>query len=442
MPLTPRTLSEWLERQETVHARSIDLGLERVAEVGRALGLTKPPYRVITVAGTNGKGSTVAYLEALLLAHGCRAGSLTSPHLLRYNERVRVRGAEVSDVELVRAFDQIEAARGDITLTFFEYNALAALWVFAERAVEVAVLEVGLGGRLDATNIVDPDVAVLCSVGFDHRDWLGDTLDAIGAEKAGIFRAGRPAVLGSPQMPRSVYAAAERLPAHLIVAERDFSWLTESGHWTYRGLATKLEGLPPPALAGATQLRNAATALAAFESLGGSRPLEARRVADALRSVRLPGRFQTVWLSARNGPERGAVEWILDVAHNEPAAQVLTDNLLVQRPQGRTFAVCSILRDKDVEAIGRSVAPVIDEWILCGMSGPRGSTAGELAARLTAVARSPRLAASVQEGCALARSAARSGDRVVVFGSFTTVAAGLEWLESLEETPRRVREHA
>ncbi len=424
-----RTLSEWLERQETVHVRSIDLGLERVATVARALDLTKPPYRVITVAGTNGKGSTVAHLEAVLLAQGHRVGSLTSPHLLRYNERVRVQGEEAGDDELVRAFDRIEAARGATTLTFFEYNTLAALVIFAERQVEVAVLEVGLGGRLDATNIVDADVAVLCSVGFDHRDWLGDTLDAIGAEKAGIFRPGRPAVLGTPQMPASVYAAAERLPARLVLAERDFSW-SLGEPWTYRGFRTPLEGLPPPALAGDIQYRNAATALAAYESLPGSRPLEAARVGAALRAVRLPGRFQTVRLPAL-GREGAAVEWILDVSHNEPAAQVLEQNLRSRPAAGKTCAVCSILRDKDVEAVGRAVAPAIDEWILCAGEGPRSSTARELAERLKETVSAPRLAGSVGEGCALARSLARPGDRVVVFGSFVTITAALEWLGAL-----------
>jgi len=447
MRALPRTLAEWLERQETVHVRSIDLGLERVAAVARTLGLTSPRYRVITVAGTNGKGSTVALLEAILLAQGYRAGSLTSPHLLRYNERVRIDGREASDDELVGAFDRIEAARGATTLTFFEYNTLAALAVFADREVDVAVLEVGLGGRLDAVNIVDADVAVLCSIGFDHRDWLGDTLDAIGAEKAGIFRPGRPAVLGTPQMPASVFASAERLGTRLTIAERDFAWsVAEDDRWSYRGLASSLDGLPRPALAGRIQYRNAATALAAYESLAASgspaargsgaahgppaglRPLDGRRVAEALRAVRLQGRFQTVRLPVPGSTAPDTVEWILDVSHNEPAAQVLEENLRMKRVEGRTYAVCSILSDKDVEAIGRAIAPAIDAWILCGFSGPRGSTASELAARLAGSVSRPRLAASVGEGLSLARSLARAGDRVVVFGSFTTVTAALEWL--------------
>ena len=208
-----RTLAEWLTLQESVHPQSIDMGLERVGRVAQALGVAAPAFPVLTVAGTNGKGSVVAHLEALLEALGVHTGIFTSPHLVRYNERIRVRGSEVSDAQLIAAFERIEAARGATTLTFFEYNTLAALLIFARARIEAAVLEVGLGGRLDATNLLDADVAVLASVGFDHREWLGDTLELIGAEKAGIFRAGRPAVLGTPQMPASVYEAISRVAA-------------------------------------------------------------------------------------------------------------------------------------------------------------------------------------------------------------------------------------
>lgn len=418
-------LAEWLELQESVHARSIDLGLERVAAVARALGLASPSHRTVTVAGTNGKGSTVTYLESLFGAAGYRTGSFTSPHLLHYNERVRVAGAQASDDELIGAFERIERSRGATTLTFFEYNTLAALLLFADARVEVAVLEVGLGGRLDATNVIDADVGVLCSIGFDHRDWLGDTLEAIGAEKAGIFRTDRPAVLGTTQMPDSVFAAIERLRARPVVAARDFNWSVEADRWTYRGLRATFEDLPPPALAGAIQFRNAATALAAYEALPGSRPLDRAWIVEALRSAQLPGRFQIV---RRPGERGGEVEWILDVAHNEPAAQVLRENLRARPVVGKTLAVCSILRDKDVGAVGRAVEGVIDEWIVCGVPGPRGSTAAELAGRLAATVPAPRLASSVTEGCELARDRAQPGDRVVVFGSFAAVGSALKWL--------------
>jgi dihydrofolate synthase / folylpolyglutamate synthase len=429
MKSVARTLAEWLALQERAHVRAIDLGLDRVGTVARTLGVDRPGYRVITVGGTNGKGSTVATLEALLLALGLRVGALTSPHLLRYNERVHVAGREVSDAQLVDAFARIEAARGATTLTFFEYGTLAALLLFADAKVDAAVLEVGLGGRLDAVNLVAADVAVLCSVGFDHRDWLGDTLEAIGAEKAGIFRAGRPAVLGTPQMPASVYAAIEHLGARAVVAERQFSWeVGQDQHsWVYRGLRAEIPNLPAPRLAGLIQYRNTATALAAVESLlnaagPGLRcpPLSREVIAAALAQVQLAGRFQIV---------PGPVEWILDVAHNEPAAQILQANLAARPVTGRTLAVCGILQDKDATQIARVLADAADVWIACALPGPRGGTASELAARLAPSVRVAQQADSVAAGCELARRLARPGDRVLVFGSFSTVTAALEWLQ-------------
>jgi dihydrofolate synthase/folylpolyglutamate synthase len=432
---TQRTLAAWLALQEQVHTRAIDLGLGRVGAVARTLGVDQPAFRVITVAGTNGKGSTVATLEALLLALGLRVGTLTSPHLLRYNERIHVDGREATDAELVAVFERIEAARGATTLTFFEYNTLAALLLFADSQVDAAVLEVGLGGRLDAVNLVDADVAVLCSVGFDHRDWLGDTLEAIGAEKAGIFRAQRPAVLGTPQLPNSVFAAIEQLAAHAVVAERQFSWELDqnTAHaqgprgWTYRGLQGEIAGLPAPRLAGAIQYRNAATALAAVECLAqrmgpGWRwpPLTRERIAVALASVEVAGRFQIL---------PGPVEWILDVSHNEPAAQILKANLADRPVTGRTIAVCGILQDKDAGQIAQVLAGSAQVWIACALPGPRGGTAGQLAARLAPSVQVSEQATSVAAGCALARTLAQPGDRVLVFGSFSTVTAALEWLQ-------------
>ena len=422
-----RTLAEWLALQEQVHTRSIDLGLGRVGTVAATLGLDRPRYRVITVGGTNGKGSTVATLEALLLSQELRVGTLTSPHLLRYNERIHVDGREATDAELVAVFETIEAARGATTLTFFEYNTLAALLLFAQQQVDVAVLEVGLGGRLDATNLVDADVAVLCSVGFDHRDWLGDTLEAIGTEKAGIFRKDRPAVLGTPEMPASVYAAIAHRGARAVIAERQFSWqLTDSG-WTYHGLQGVLTGLPAPRLAGRIQYRNAATALAAVESLmqvAGKdlrvAPLSQEVVAAALSRVVVAGRFQII---------SGPVEWILDVSHNEPAARVLKENLADRPVSGRTIAVCGILQDKDAGEIARVLEGAAQLWIGCALPGPRGGSAAELAARLAPTIAVTHQADSVAEGCELARKLARPGDRVLVFGSFSTVTAALEWLQ-------------
>jgi dihydrofolate synthase/folylpolyglutamate synthase len=430
-----RSLAQWLALQDAAHPKSIDLGLTRVAAVARRLGIDRPQAAVITVGGTNGKGSTAAHLEALWLASGRSVGLFTSPHFVRYNERIRIDGAEVDDAALVAAFERIEAARGPTTLTFFEYNTLAALLLFEQRRVELAVLEVGLGGRLDATNLVDADVAVVCSIGFDHRDWLGDTLEEIGAEKAGIFRAGRPAVLGAAGMPQSVYGAIERLGALPVVAERDFTWQVTCGtgdgpRWSYRGSQLRLSDLPPSALAGSIQYRNAATALAALEALArdGQRlaaarhvvaGLDARTVAAALRRVRLAGRLQIV---------PGPVEWILDIAHNPPAAEVLARHLAERPCRGRTLGVVGILADKDAPAIARALAPELDRWYLCTLQGPRGISAAELARRLAPLVSEPLLSGSVQAGCEAARAEARPADRIVVCGSVHTVGPALEWL--------------
>src|SRR5882757_6375153 len=405
------------------------MGLARVSSVARTLGVDKPSSRVITVGGTNGKGSTVAHLDSLLRAAGASTGMFTSPHFIRYNERIRVGGVEVEDAELVSAFERIDAARGSTTLTFFEYNALAALVIFADRALDVAILEVGLGGRLDAVNLVDADVAVVCSIGFDHRDYLGDSLEQIGAEKAGIFRSGRPAVLSTPEMPESVYATIKRLGARGVVAERDFGWevgsserpADDAGRWSYRGLRTMLSNLPASALAGSIQYRNASASLAAIESLSPGYTLNEQTVSEALRNVKLAGRFQVV---------SGPVEWILDIAHNEPAARVFAEHVR-ERPLpdgGHTFAVVGILVDKDAREIAAALEPLVNHWILCSLPGARGSSASDLAQRLRLPTDEITLADSVEEGCEAARTATVPGDRVIVFGSVYTVGPALQWL--------------
>ena len=444
-----RTLAEWLTLQESVHPKTIDMGLTRVTSVARVLGVDKPRYPVITVGGTNGTGSTVGHLDTLLRTAGVTTGMFTSPHFIRYNERIQVGGVEVTDEELVVAFERIEQARGSITLTFFEFNVLAALVIFAERAIDVAILEVGLGGRLDAANLVDADVAIVCSIGFDHRDYLGDTLELIGAEKAGIFRSGRPAVLGTDDMPASVFSAIASVQARPVVAGKDFTWSVEAAaeasapaggaRWSYNGLRLSLRNLPPSALAGSIQYRNAATALAALEALEAMLPsiaatpgrqlsaalrgplaLSEHTVSVALRNVSLPGRFQAVRV--------GSVEWILDIAHNEPAAAIFAGHVRERPAEGRTLAVVGILGDKDAGAIARLVGPVVDHWILCAIPGPRGTSAEDLAKRMSLPDSRPTLAASVEAGCEVAQATAKPGDRVLVFGSFHTVGPALQWL--------------
>ena len=411
-------LAAWLARQEKSHSSSIDLGLARVREVARRLGLLEPAHRVITVGGTNGKGSTVAFIDAILRAAGLTVGRFTSPHLSRYNERICIDGAEASDDELVASFQRIEAARGEITLTFFEYNALAALDLFARARVDVAALEVGLGGRLDATNILDADVAVVTSIGIDHVEWLGHGAEEIGREKAGIFRAGRPAVLGSADMPRSVFEVIEALGSIPVISGRDYQARVHADGWDFRAGDFHLDNLPPPALAGQQQPGNAATALAALVHAGFGAQLDRDIVACALREVRIRGRFQIV---------PGDVEWVLDVAHNVPAAEGLRANL-ASLPPRRTLAVCGVLGDKDIAGILAVLAPAIDSWVLAALEGPRAVPPREIAARLPAGATVVAQAEDVPAACRAARAAAKTGDRIVVFGSFLTVGPALDFL--------------
>jgi dihydrofolate synthase/folylpolyglutamate synthase len=419
----PRSLQAWLEHQQGVHGPTIDLTLERVRAVAKRMDLLESRCPTVIVGGTNGKGSTATMLAAMLTASGRRVGLFTSPHLLRYTERVQIDGMPVAEAALVAAFERIEAARGDITLTFFEYNTLAALEVFHVVGVQARVLEVGLGGRLDATNIVDADVAVLCSVGLDHRDWLGDTLEQIGAEKSGIFRAGRPVVLGSPQMPESVWRAIGALNCRAYTATRDFHWRmhADAACWDYDSALCRLAQLPAPALPGEVQYANAATALTALLLLQGPGACEGDPVGSALREVRLAGRLQIARVAG--------LEWILDVAHNEPAAQVLARALAARTHTGRTLAVAGVLADKDAAAIARAMDAQVDAWVLAGVTGEaRGQSAQALAARLPPLRSVPILQPDVARACACARELAQPGDRIVVLGSFHVVGPALAWL--------------
>lgn len=396
----------------------MELGLDRVRHVAEALDLVRPEGMTWIVGGTNGKGSTVAFIEALLAGQGLSVGAFTSPHLVRYNERIRIDRDDVEDAAIVRAFVAIEAARGTTSLTFFEFNLLAALWLFREGRVESIVLEVGLGGRLDAANIVDADVAVLTSIGMDHREWLGDTLEQIGREKAGIFREARPVVLGSSDMPRSVHAALETLHCDAWIAERDFrAAVADDGRWGYESCLQSFDDLPAPALSADVQYDNAATAISALLARGIE--LTRERVAAAIGRVTLRGRLQIAGVEP---------EWIFDVAHNEPAARTLARNLARRPSRGRTIAVAGFLDDKDVEGIGACMSAQVDEWILATLPRPRGLEAAAVAARLGVADARVVLADSVAGACAEARRRATSQDRVVVFGSFLVVGPALETL--------------
>jgi dihydrofolate synthase/folylpolyglutamate synthase len=409
-----RGLAEWLAYLERLHPTAIDLGLERVARVRERMGLVLA-CPAITVGGTNGKGSTCAMLEAILLRAGYRTGCYMSPHLLRYNERVRIGGEPVDDARLVDAFEQVEAARQGTSLTYFEFGTLAAAWLFQRAAPDVLVFEVGLGGRLDAVNVFDTDCAVITSIGLDHMNYLGDTREEIAYEKAGIFRRGRPAVVSEPDMPASMGEHAARIGAQLYLIERDFGYALGEGHWRYWSWRTRRSGLPAPALRGEHQLRNACAALAALDCLHTRVPVDMGAVRRALVELNLPGRFQVL-------PGRPAV--VLDVAHNPQAAQRLSETLARMDPAARTFAVFGMLKDKDVAGVARVLVPYVSEWIVAPLAGPRGSDAAvlERALREAGVSAPVEHGESPAQAYARARERAGLNDRILVFGSFHTVA--------------------
>jgi dihydrofolate synthase/folylpolyglutamate synthase len=431
MPTGPRfgSLDAWLEWQQALHPRAMDLGLERVSRVLARTGWRAPDVPVLTVGGTNGKGSCVAMIAAMLGAGGHRAATFTSPHLVDYRERIRVDGVPVSAASLVVAFERIADALGPDTLTFFEFNTLAALLVFETARPDALVLEVGMGGRLDAVNVVDPDVAVIVSVGLDHMEWLGPDVESIGREKAGILRAGRPAVIGMPTPPRSVLEAAATVGADLRLRGRDFDGVGRGdGRWDYHDRDGRLDALPAPGLDGVVQVGNAATALAALRALASRLPLERTAVERGILGVRLPGRFQRL-------PDPSGHEWVLDVAHNEDSALTLAANLRCGPVAGRTFAVCGMLGDKDVGQVVGRFDGVIDRWYAASTDGPRGLAAAELAARAAAVGVRMQPSGGVEAALEAAAAAARPGDRVVVFGSFHTVGPALRHLAATGRAP-------
>jgi len=421
----PGSLAGWLAYIETLHPKAIAMGLARVADVATRMAI-RIDCPVVTVGGTNGKGSTSAMLEAIHRHAGFRTGLYTSPHLLHFNERVRVDGVEASDDALAGAFDAVETARaGDdaaaaTPLTYFEFSTLAALRLFAAQRLDVLILEVGLGGRLDAVNVVDADVAVVTSVDIDHVDYLGTTREDIGREKAGIFRPGRQAICGDPDPPRTLIAHAAAIGASLWRIGHEYRYVAEATHWRYEGPYGARHGLPVPALRGRHQLGNAATALAALDALRERLPVPAGAVRDGLVHVELPGRFQVL-------PGRPTI--VLDVAHNPHGAHVLAAALGTMGFHPRTFAVFGMLADKDIEGVAAALVARIDRWYVAPLPAPRGASAARVATALAAagVARDAvREHASIADAFAAARSDANETDRIAAFGSFLTVAAVLE----------------
>lgn len=418
------SLEEWLAWIERLHPRGIDLGLERVRCVAAALGFGATlPFPVVTVAGTNGKGSSVAMLEAILAAAGYRVAVYTSPHLLRYNERVRIAGREATDEALCEAFARVDHARGGTSLTYFEFGTLAALDLFVRDRPDVAVLEVGMGGRLDAVNVVDSDVALVTNIGIDHVEWLGRERESIAVEKAGIFRAGRPAVCCDPDPPRTLLTAAAVLNTRLHLLGRDFAYAPDGGapgSWSWRGRDRRLSGLPPPALAGRFQYQNAAGALAVLDLLRGALEVPLPAVEQGLERVSLPGRCQRF--------TRAGVSCILDVAHNVGGAQALAQALADQSVPGRTRAVAAILGDKDIDGMISCMTQVVDEWFVAGLPVERAAPVGRLRDCVTVRAPGAGLTvcADVSAAYRAGLAASRAGDRIVVFGSFYTVGEILQ----------------
>ena len=401
-----RSLVDWLSYLERIHPVNIDMGLERVGAVARRMGLTQLPFKVITVAGTNGKGSSCAMAASILMAAGYKVGVYSSPHLLRFTERVRINGQELADDDHRAAFAEVETARGEIALTFFEFATLAGLWLFRRAAPDVLLLEVGLGGRLDATNVVESDVAMITSIALDHCDWLGDTREAVAVEKAGVYRAGKPAISGEPNPPATIASEAARIGASLRQVGRDFQGDEHDTGWDYHGLNHWL-GLPKPAL----PLMNAVTVLAALESLG--LPLPESAIRQGLANARLAGRMQRL---------QSEPLVIVDVAHNPHSAAYLASQLRQIPGTGKRRAVVGMLKDKDMAGSLAELDGLIDQWFLASLTGPRAATAEQLAVALGDGQGPAATFDGVSAAYLAALAASSPDDMVIVFGSFYTVA--------------------
>jgi dihydrofolate synthase/folylpolyglutamate synthase len=406
-------LAGWLNHLENLHPQTIDMGLARVGAVRKVL-LPQLHAPIITVAGTNGKGSTCAYLEAMLSAAGYRVGLYTSPHLLRFNERIRLNQSEADDTAICAAFGAIEAARGDISLSYFEFATLAAVWLFEQAAVDVMILEVGLGGRLDAVNVFDAQVAVVTNIDIDHVDYLGDNRELIGREKAGIFRAQCPAVCGDAQPPASLYQVAASVGADWHALGDDFSYQVKLAGWDFHGAQDYLN-LPLPAMQGAYQINNAATAIAALGYFAAHCPVDGQAIRLGLQTAQVTGRFQVI----AHAPVQ-----ILDVAHNPHGAQALAANLAQMPVSGKTYAVFAMLADKDIAGVIAAMLDVIDVWVIAGLDVPRGAKLEQLQAQLQLL---PVVAqADIASAWFYACEHAAENDRICAFGSFYTVAAVLD----------------
>ncbi|MBJ3814432.1 bifunctional tetrahydrofolate synthase/dihydrofolate synthase [Shimwellia pseudoproteus] len=410
-PQATSPLATWLSYLEHLHSKTIDLGLERVRKVAQTMAILKPAPFVFTVAGTNGKGTTCRTLETALTAAGMRVGVYSSPHLIRYTERVRIAGQELPESAHTASFAAIESQRGETSLSYFEYGTLSALWLFKQAQLDVVILEVGLGGRLDATNIVDSDVAVVTSIALDHTDWLGPDRESIGREKAGIFRPGKPAVVGEPEMPGTIAEVAHQKGAYLLRRGVDWDYRVEDDSWSFQDGAGQLTNLPLPLV----PQPNAATALAALRASG--LPVTEQHIHQGILNATLPGRFQIVSAHPRV---------ILDVAHNPHAAQYLAGRLRSQPSAGRLLAVIGMLHDKDIAGTLAQLSDLVDIWYCAPLEGPRGASAEQLTEHLGG----GTVYTSVADAWHAALADAQPQDTLLVCGSFHTVAHVMEVMES------------
>lgn len=450
-----RSLSEWLKWQEKLHLSEIDLGLERIGKVAKKLNLLNPNIPIITLAGTNGKGSSVALLESILRAQGYKTGAYTSPHLLRYNERIAIDNIPASDAQIINAFEQIDDAREDISLTYFEFGTLAAMLCFIEQKVDVIILEVGLGGRLDTSNLWDATLAIITGIAIDHVAWLGNNREKIAIEKSGIMRKSQPVISGDPNPPDSIQAEAQRIGATLYQFGNAFSYKKLNANdlnanaidknlkeqqWQWKGWETSWNNqqsitLPLPALQGEFQLNNAANVIAGLHTIKNLLPVSPGALEEGLKTVTLSGRMQIL----KKNPE-----WLLDVAHNPQSAEQLAEYLNKNPVTGKTHAIFSMLGDKDIKKVINLMDEHIDTWHITKLEGNRGLETSEINALLsktlntatntpvenTTNNQSFNTSISHYQDfdaiCKQLKKIAKNEDRVVAFGSFLVVSAVME----------------
>jgi len=416
-----QTLVEWLDWQESLHFTAIDLGLDRCLSVAEKLGLLAPRHVVISVAGTNGKGSSVKMLELILKASGYKTGCYTSPHLIRYNERIQIDGEEVSDIKLCESFSRIDRVRGDISLTYFEFGTLAALDIFQNAEIDVAILEVGLGGRLDAVNCVDADAALVTSIDIDHENWLGSNRESIGREKAGIYRTSTSAICSDPNPPKSLLKYAESIGASLFLHQKNYNYQVNDDGWTWCSDKIVFDNLPKPSLYDDSQIQNAAGVLMLLTTLKDRFKVDGDAIRKGMQEFKLAGRFQIV-------PDNAQI--ILDVAHNRQAVNILVKNMKQLPITGKTHVLIGMLKDKNHIAIFKELAEITDVWHIVSLDDIRGSDSLELASKLRTIEKDKPIACynTVPEALDYVRNIVEPKDRIVVTGSFLSVGAAINHL--------------